>query len=100
MKDSRLYSGEDLRDSEAVEAGRKASELIPGYGVSTASIYAWKSRFAGQEVSELKRPGVLQKENRRLKTLVADLSLDEVALRAMFGKKAQAGTSSSSHHRV
>ena len=69
-----------------MEAGWKVSELSREYGVSTASIYAWKSRYAGLEVSELKRLKELEEENQRLKRLVADLSLDKEALKSVIRK--------------
>ena len=68
------------------QTGRKVSELSREYGVSTASIYAWKSEYAGLQVSQLKRLKELEEENRRLKTLVADLSLDKVALKSVIEK--------------
>ena len=86
MKKSRFTEEKIIEILKQMEAGRKVSELSREYGVSTASIYAWKSRYAGLEVSELKRLRELEEENRRLKTLVADLSLDKVALKAAIAK--------------
>jgi putative transposase len=54
--------------------------------VSEATIYTWKSRYGGMEVSEAQRLKGLEDENRRLKQLVADLSLDKEALKAIVRK--------------
>ena len=86
MKKSRFTEEKIIEVLKHLEAGRKVSELSREHGVSTASIYGWKSKYAGLEVSQLKRLKELDEENRRLKTLVADLSLDRVALKAVIEK--------------
>jgi putative transposase len=68
------------------EAGRKVQELAREPGVSEATIYTWKSKYGGMEVSEAQRLKSLEDENRRLKQLVADLSLDKEALKGMVRK--------------
>lgn len=68
MKKSRFTEEKIIEILKGLESGRKVSDLSREYGVSTASIYAWKSRYAGPEVSELKRLKELKEENRRLKT--------------------------------
>ena len=55
--------------------------------MSTATIYAWRSKYGGLEVNEAKRLRELEEENRRLKQMVADLSLDKEALKSALGKK-------------
>ena len=55
-------------------------------GVSQATIYTWKSKFGGMEVSEAQRLRALEDENSRLKRLVADLSLDKEMLKAVIAK--------------
>jgi len=55
-------------------------------GVSAATLYAWKSKYGGMQVSEAKRLRQLEDENRRLKHLVADLSLDREVLKAVISK--------------
>ena len=92
MKKSRFTEEKIIEVLKHLEAGRKVSELSREHGVSTASIYGWKSKYAGLEVSQLKRLKELDEENRRLKTLVADLSLDRVALKAVIEKTAGAGS--------
>jgi putative transposase len=56
-------------------------------GVSEASFYRWKKRFAGMGVAELRRLKQLEEENRKLKRLVADLSLDKAMLQDVLSKK-------------
>ena len=55
-------------------------------GVSTHTIYAWSKKFGGMQVNEARRLRQLEEENRRLKALVADLSLDREALRGLIAK--------------
>jgi putative transposase len=56
-------------------------------GVSQATIYTWKSKFGGMEVSEAQRLRALEDENSRLKRLVADLSIDKEMLKAVIAKQ-------------
>jgi len=69
-----------------VEVGRTASEVGRELGVSKHTIYAWKAKYGGLEVSEAQRLRQLEDENRRLKKLVADLSLDKDMLQAVIRK--------------
>jgi putative transposase len=68
------------------EAGRRVPELAREIGVSEATIYTWKSKYGGMEVNEAQRLKSLEDENRRLKHLVADLSLDKEGLKAIVRK--------------
>jgi len=69
-----------------VEAGRTVKEVARELGVSEATIYTWKSKYGGMEVNEARRVKELEDENRRLKHMVADLSLDKEALKAVIRK--------------
>ena len=69
------------------EAGVKVDELCRQHGMSRHTYYTWRKKFGGMEVSEAKRLRELEDENRRLKHLVADLTLDKQALTAALGKK-------------
>jgi len=69
-----------------MEAGRSATEMGREMGVSKHTIYAWKAKCGGLEVSEAQRLRQLEDENRRLKKLVADLSLDKDMLQAVIRK--------------
>lgn len=69
-----------------VEAGRRAEEVAREIGVSKHTIYAWKQKYGGMEVSEAQEVKSLRDENARLKRLVADLSLDKDALQFVIRK--------------
>jgi len=69
-----------------VEAGRTVDDVARECGVSQATIYTWKSKFGGMEVSEAQRLRSLEDENSRMKRLVADLSLDKEMLKAVIAK--------------
>lgn len=68
------------------EAGAKTSELCRKHGVSEATFYKWKAKYAGLTVSELKRLRSLEDENRRLKQIVAQQALDNWALKELLAK--------------
>ena len=68
------------------EAGAQVSELCRKYGMSDATYYNWKAKYAGLTVSELKRLKALEEENRRLKQIVADQALDNLALKELLSK--------------
>ena len=68
------------------EAGITAKELCRKHGMSDATFYKWKARFSGMEISEARRLRDLEDENRKLKRLVADLSLDKMALEEVLKK--------------
>ena len=69
-----------------VEAGRKAEEVAREMGVSKHTIYAWKQKYGGMDVSEAQEVKALREENARLKRIVADLSLDKDALQFVIRK--------------
>ena len=68
------------------EAGAKISDLCRKYGMSDATYYNWKAKYAGLTVSELKRLKALEEENRRLKQIVAEQALDNRALKELLSK--------------
>jgi putative transposase len=72
-----------LRDGEA---GARVADLCRKYGISDATYYNWKAKYAGLTVSELKRLKGLEEENRRLKQIVADQALDISALKELLSK--------------
>ena len=69
-----------------LEAGRKAEEVAREMGVSKHTIYAWKAKYGGLEVSQAQELRQVKDENHRLKKLVADLSLDKEMLKAVISK--------------
>ena len=70
------------------EAGKKVSDVCREMGVSQQAFYSWKRRFAGLGLTELRELRQLREENRKLKTLVADLTLDKHILQEVLSKKA------------
>ena len=68
------------------EAGVPVKDLCRKHGMSDATYYKWKSKFAGMEVSDARRLRDMEDENRRLKKLVGDLSLDKMALEELLKK--------------
>jgi putative transposase len=69
-----------------VEAGRNAEDVAREVGVSKHTIYAWKAKYGGMDVSEAQEVKQLREENGRLKKLVADLSLDKDMLQSVIRK--------------
>lgn len=69
-----------------MEAGRTVKDLAREMGVTDQTLYNWKSKYGGMDVSDAKRLRTLEDENRRLKSLVADLSLDKEALTTVIRK--------------
>jgi putative transposase len=68
------------------QAGIGIGDLCRKYGMASGSYYAWKAKYAGLEVSDLRRLRQLEDENRRLKTMVAEQALDIQALKAVASK--------------
>jgi putative transposase len=71
-----------------VEAGKKVSEVCREMGVSQQAVYSWKRRYAGLGLHELRELRQLREENRKLKGIVADLTLDKHILQEVLSKKA------------
>ena len=69
------------------EAGIPVAELCRKHGVSDASIYKWKAKYGGMEVSEAKRLRALEDENAKLKRLLVETMLDNTALKDLLSKK-------------
>jgi len=87
MKRNRFSEEQIIGILKEHEAGISVSELCRKHGVSDASIYKWKAKFGGMDVSEAKRLRSLEEENGKLKRLLADAMLDNVALKDLLGKK-------------
>jgi putative transposase len=69
-----------------MESGRAVKDLAREMGVTDQTLYNWRSKYGGMDVNEAKRLKSLEDENRRLKEIVADLSLDKEALKAVIRK--------------
>ncbi len=86
MTRKRYTEEQIVRVLKEAETGIATADLCRKYGMSDASFYKWKAKYAGMEVSDLRKMKSLEDENRRLKHLVADLTLDNQALKAINGK--------------
>jgi putative transposase len=69
------------------DAGRDAKEICRENGISRATFYNWRKKYGGMDASQLKRLKELEEENRKLKQMYADISLDSVMLKDILGKK-------------
>jgi putative transposase len=87
MKRKRYTEEQIIAILKEHEAGIPVAELCRRHGISEQSIYRWKTKFGGMEVPDAKRLKELEEENRRLKRMVADLSLDKQMLEDVLGKK-------------
>ncbi len=86
MSKSRHTEAQIIAALKQVEAGRKAEEVAREVGVSKYTIYTWKAKYGGMDVSEAQEVKQLRDENARLKKLVADLSLDKDMLKSVIVK--------------
>lgn len=87
MKTSRYSEEQIIAVLKQAEAGMKTAEVCRQNGISSTTFYKWKSKYGGLEVSEARRLRQLEDENRRLKQIVADLTLDNQALKTVVAKK-------------
>jgi putative transposase len=86
MSKSRHTEAEMIGALKQIEAGRKAEDVAREAGVSKHTIYAWKAKYGGMDVSQAQEAKQLRDENTRLRKLVADLSLDKDMLQAVIAK--------------
>lgn len=86
MKKSRYTEEQIVGILKEGDAGITVSELCRKYGMSDASYYNWKAKYGGMAISDVRRLKTLEDENKRLKHLVADLTLDNQALKAVVAK--------------
>jgi putative transposase len=87
MKRSRFSEGQIIAVLREQEAGVSTAAVCRKHGISTATFYAWKAKYGGMDVSEAKRLKGLEDENAKLKRLLADAMLDNVALKDLLSKK-------------
>ena len=92
MKKSKFSEGQIAYALRQVEGGSPPADVCRQLGVSEATFYIWKKKYAHLGVSELRRLRSLEDENGRLKRLVADLSLDKHILTDALQKKSEAHT--------
>jgi putative transposase len=104
MKRSRFSEEQIVAVLREQEAGISTADVCRKCGISSATFYAWKAKFGGMDVSEAKRLKALEDENAKLKRLLADAMLDNVALKDLLSKngdaRRQAGSRRSSHQSV
>jgi putative transposase len=87
MKRTRFSEEQIIGVLREHEAGAKAADLARKHGISEATLYNWKAKYGGLEVSEARRLKALEDENRRLKKLLAESMLDNAALKELLSKK-------------
>jgi putative transposase len=87
MKKSRFTESQIVKILKEVEAGRMVKEVCREYGMSDATYYNWKAKYGGMEASDVKRLKELEDENRKLKQMYAELSLEHKVLKDVIEKK-------------
>lgn len=87
MKRSKFSEEKIIGILKEVEAGAKVGEVCRRHGISEQTLYRWRAKFGGMDVNEARRLRQLEEENRRLKTAVADLTLDNQVLRELVKRK-------------
>jgi putative transposase len=87
MKGKRYSEEQIVRILQEVEGGKSVAEVCREYGVSEQSVYRWRTKYGGLEVSDVRRLKQLEEENARLKKLVADQALDIQLLKEINSKK-------------
>jgi putative transposase len=87
MKKSRFTEQQIAYSLRQAESGVPIEEITRKMGITQATFYRWKKKYAGMGVAELRRLKQLEEENKKLKRLVADLSLDKAMLQDVLSKK-------------
>lgn len=87
MKKSAFTEEQKLAVLKEAESGMKVQEVCRKYGISDTTFYKWRSKYGTQEISEARRLKQLEEENQRLKSIVADLTLRNQALKRVVSKK-------------
>ena len=87
MKGTRFPEEKIIGVLKESEAGAETKELCRRHGITVTTFYRWKSKYGGMEVSDARKLRALEDENRKLKHIVADLTLDVAALKGVLSKK-------------
>lgn len=87
MRKTRYSEEQIIRVLQEVESGRTVKEVCREHGIATGTYYSWKSKYGGMDVNEARRLKELEVENRRLKSAVAELTLEKQALKDALSRK-------------
>ena len=87
MRKSRFTEQQIAHALRQIDSGTAVADVCRKMGISEQTLYTWKKKFAGMGIAELRRVKQLEDENRRLKQVVADLTLDKAMLQEVLGKK-------------
>mgnify|MGYP006273670035 FL=1 len=87
MKNTRFTESQIIKALKENEQGRKAEDICRELGIHKGTFYNWRKKYSGMDSSQLKELKELKEENRRLKQMYADLSLDNVMLKDVLSKK-------------
>lgn len=87
MKRIKFSESQIIKILKEYEAGREVKDLCREYSISRATFYNWKKKYSGMDSTQLKKLKELEEENRRLKRMYADLSLNHEMLKDVLGKK-------------
>ena len=87
MRKSKFSEHQIIAILKAVEAGRTVKDVCREHELSEATYYKWKAKYGGMEAADIKRLRELEEENRRLKHMYAELSLDHQILKEVLTKK-------------
>ena len=90
MRKSRFTENEMVRAVKQFESGISADTISRELGISRMTLYKWKSKYSGMDVSQVKRLKELEEENRKLKHMYADLALDNQILKEVVEKNSEA----------
>jgi putative transposase len=86
MRGTRHSEEQVIAILKQADSGVKTADLCRQHGITEATYYRWKAKYGGMEVSDAKRLKQLEEENRKLKHVVADLTLDNLALKDVLSK--------------
>ena len=87
MRKTKFSEFQIVKILKSVEGGRAVKDICREHGISSATYYKWKSKYGGMEASDIRRLHELEAENRKLKQMYAELSLENVILKDVIEKK-------------